>query len=175
MGGLPSREPLRPRGRRAGGRLLRSHPSRAALGRARRRRSASGSCLRALTTAARPSPAPRRRWRTARASLPGGFMLCLGTDFLHKNRIFALRLLAALREQAGLEREARARRDAHPARILARARAGIPRGARRAARGRAEHLGPSARRRRRGSSLTPARSSIRRCMRGSAWFRSSRP
>jgi glycosyltransferase involved in cell wall biosynthesis len=30
--------------------------------------------------------------------LAAGFMLCLGTDFLHKNRIFALRLLAALRE-----------------------------------------------------------------------------
>jgi glycosyltransferase involved in cell wall biosynthesis len=27
-----------------------------------------------------------------------GFLLCLGTDFRHKNRIFALRLLAALRE-----------------------------------------------------------------------------
>jgi glycosyltransferase involved in cell wall biosynthesis len=33
------------------------------------------------------------------ASLAAGFMLCLGTDFLHKNRIFALRLLAALRER----------------------------------------------------------------------------
>jgi len=32
------------------------------------------------------------------ASLAAGFMLCLGTDFLHKNRVFALRLLAALRE-----------------------------------------------------------------------------
>ncbi len=27
-----------------------------------------------------------------------GFMLCLGTDFRHKNRVFALRLLASLRE-----------------------------------------------------------------------------
>ncbi len=27
------------------------------------------------------------------------FLLCLGTDFLHKNRVFALRLLEALREQ----------------------------------------------------------------------------
>jgi glycosyltransferase involved in cell wall biosynthesis len=27
-----------------------------------------------------------------------GFLLCLGTDFRHKNRVFALRLLAALRE-----------------------------------------------------------------------------
>ena len=30
-----------------------------------------------------------------------GFLLCLGTDFRHKNRVFALRLLAALREQHG--------------------------------------------------------------------------
>src|SRR6202035_14903 len=33
------------------------------------------------------------------ASLAAGFLLCLGTDFRHKNRLFALRLLAALREQ----------------------------------------------------------------------------
>jgi glycosyltransferase involved in cell wall biosynthesis len=32
------------------------------------------------------------------SSLATGFLLCLGTDFRHKNRIFALRLLAALRE-----------------------------------------------------------------------------
>ncbi|HTA35140.1 MAG TPA: glycosyltransferase [Solirubrobacteraceae bacterium] len=30
-----------------------------------------------------------------------GFLLCLGTDFRHKNRLFALRLLAALRERHG--------------------------------------------------------------------------
>jgi glycosyltransferase involved in cell wall biosynthesis len=30
-----------------------------------------------------------------------GFLLCLGTDFRHKNRIFALRLLAALRDEHG--------------------------------------------------------------------------
>jgi glycosyltransferase involved in cell wall biosynthesis len=30
-----------------------------------------------------------------------GFMLCLGTDFRHKNRVFALRLLRALRERHG--------------------------------------------------------------------------
>jgi glycosyltransferase involved in cell wall biosynthesis len=30
-----------------------------------------------------------------------GFLLCLGTDFRHKNRVFALRLLAALRELHG--------------------------------------------------------------------------
>jgi glycosyltransferase involved in cell wall biosynthesis len=33
------------------------------------------------------------------ASLSAGFLLCLGTDFRHKNRLFALRLLASLREQ----------------------------------------------------------------------------
>ena len=37
------------------------------------------------------------------ASVGAGFMLCLGTDFLHKNRIFALRLLAALREHHNWE------------------------------------------------------------------------
>ncbi|MEA2313482.1 MAG: hypothetical protein QOI03_174 [Solirubrobacteraceae bacterium] len=30
-----------------------------------------------------------------------GFLLCLGTDFRHKNRVFALRLLAVLRERHG--------------------------------------------------------------------------
>jgi glycosyltransferase involved in cell wall biosynthesis len=33
------------------------------------------------------------------ASVASGFLLCLGTDFRHKNRLFALRLLASLREQ----------------------------------------------------------------------------
>jgi glycosyltransferase involved in cell wall biosynthesis len=33
------------------------------------------------------------------ASLESGFLLCLGTDFRHKNRVFALRLLLALRER----------------------------------------------------------------------------
>jgi glycosyltransferase involved in cell wall biosynthesis len=32
---------------------------------------------------------------------PEGFLLCLGTDFRHKNRLFALRLLAALRDEHG--------------------------------------------------------------------------
>ena len=32
-------------------------------------------------------------------ALADGFLLCLGTDFQHKNRLFALRLLEALREQ----------------------------------------------------------------------------
>jgi glycosyltransferase involved in cell wall biosynthesis len=34
-------------------------------------------------------------------STASGFLLCLGTDFRHKNRVFALRLLAALRERHG--------------------------------------------------------------------------
>jgi alpha-1,3-rhamnosyl/mannosyltransferase len=34
-------------------------------------------------------------------SLDAGFLLCLGTDFRHKNRLFALRLLAALRDRQG--------------------------------------------------------------------------
>jgi glycosyltransferase involved in cell wall biosynthesis len=32
---------------------------------------------------------------------PEGFLLCLGTDFRHKNRVFALRLLGALRDRHG--------------------------------------------------------------------------
>jgi glycosyltransferase involved in cell wall biosynthesis len=36
-----------------------------------------------------------------RAGTAEGFLLCLGTDFRHKNRIFALRLLAALRDEHG--------------------------------------------------------------------------
>ncbi len=35
---------------------------------------------------------------SAEKSPADGFLLCLGTDFRHKNRVFALRLLAALRE-----------------------------------------------------------------------------
>jgi glycosyltransferase involved in cell wall biosynthesis len=37
----------------------------------------------------------------AKSSLADGFLLCLGTDFRHKNRLFALRLLAALRAEHG--------------------------------------------------------------------------
>ncbi|HEY4812805.1 MAG TPA: glycosyltransferase, partial [Solirubrobacteraceae bacterium] len=37
------------------------------------------------------------------SSLADGFLLCLGTDFRHKNRLFALRLLAALRADHGWE------------------------------------------------------------------------
>lgn len=36
---------------------------------------------------------------SAAGSPAPGFLLCLGTDFRHKNRVFALRLLAALRER----------------------------------------------------------------------------
>jgi len=39
----------------------------------------------------------------AKSSLADGFLLCLGTDFRHKNRLFALRLLAALRAERGWE------------------------------------------------------------------------
>jgi glycosyltransferase involved in cell wall biosynthesis len=36
-------------------------------------------------------------------ALADGFLLCLGTDFRHKNRVFALRLLGALRDDHGWE------------------------------------------------------------------------
>jgi GT2 family glycosyltransferase len=46
-----------------------------------------------------PSEAPR----PPAAGLDEPFLLCLGTDFRHKNRLFALRLLEALRERHGWE------------------------------------------------------------------------
>ena len=60
------------------------------------RMSASGSCHRAWTTVPPSSRCGRRRCE--RQEPRQGFLLCLGTDFRHKNRVFALRLLAALRE-----------------------------------------------------------------------------
>jgi glycosyltransferase involved in cell wall biosynthesis len=40
---------------------------------------------------------------SAGGALADGFLLCLGTDFRHKNRLFALRLLAELRAEYGWE------------------------------------------------------------------------
>ena len=57
-----------------------------------------------------PMPAPPRRPAALGQSAGepdsadgdlSGFLLCLGTDFRHKNRVFALALLAALRERHG--------------------------------------------------------------------------
>jgi glycosyltransferase involved in cell wall biosynthesis len=50
--------------------------------------------------AAKPQ-APAALGEDPSASLSGGFLLCLGTDFRHKNRVFALRLLARLRDDHG--------------------------------------------------------------------------
>jgi glycosyltransferase involved in cell wall biosynthesis len=48
------------------------------------------------------APSEPRRPAALRAQAPlPGFLLCLGTDFRHKNRVFALRLLRALRERHG--------------------------------------------------------------------------
>ena len=47
--------------------------------------------------AASRAPSGADRW----ADRP--FLLCLGTDFLHKNRVFAIRLLAAMHERHGYE------------------------------------------------------------------------
>ncbi|HEY2180647.1 MAG TPA: glycosyltransferase [Solirubrobacteraceae bacterium] len=47
-----------------------------------------------------PSEPRRPAALGAQAPLPG-FLLCLGTDFRHKNRVFALRLLRALRDCHG--------------------------------------------------------------------------
>ena len=63
---------------------------------------------RARRRAARRRP-PRRgrgdraRARRAPSSRGAPFLLCLGTDFLHKNRVFALDLLAELRRAHGFE------------------------------------------------------------------------
>jgi glycosyltransferase involved in cell wall biosynthesis len=46
----------------------------------------------------RPPGEPVRPQGLPDRALESGFLLCLGTDFAHKNRVFALRLLAALRE-----------------------------------------------------------------------------
>jgi len=43
-----------------------------------------------------PLPPP-----SAKSLSEGPFLLCLGTDFRHKNRVFALRLLQALRDEQG--------------------------------------------------------------------------
>ena len=56
----------------------------------------------------RPPGEPRRPAGLDPASIGAsgaGFLLCLGTDFRHKNRIFALRLLCALRERHGWDGE----------------------------------------------------------------------
>jgi glycosyltransferase involved in cell wall biosynthesis len=51
---------------------------------------APGAPVRPSALDAGPGPAPT-----------AGYLLCLGTDFRHKNRVFALRLLATLRELHG--------------------------------------------------------------------------
>jgi glycosyltransferase involved in cell wall biosynthesis len=51
----------------------------------------------------RPRALDSRPWATSVGQGSPGFLLCLGTDFRHKNRPFALWLLAALRERHGWE------------------------------------------------------------------------
>jgi GT2 family glycosyltransferase/glycosyltransferase involved in cell wall biosynthesis len=53
------------------------------------------------TSSATPIPARRPPATEALGERP--MLLCLGTDFRHKNRVFALRLLEALRERHGWE------------------------------------------------------------------------
>lgn len=57
---------------------------------------ATDGSLLGLGVAASPPPEAHRLAR-------GGFLLCLGTDFQHKNRIFAFRLLEALTAVTGFE------------------------------------------------------------------------
>ena len=56
----------------------------------------------------------------------GPFLLCIGNDFRHKNRLFAIKLLAELRAR-GWDGSPRAGRRARRARLVARRRGGIPR------------------------------------------------
>ena len=79
--------------------------------------------------AARGRP-PRRRRPTREPVAPAGvegrpFLLCLGTDFLHKNRLFALRLFARAARAPRLRRPARVRRPARRARHLGRRGGGV--------------------------------------------------
>jgi glycosyltransferase involved in cell wall biosynthesis len=48
-----------------------------------------------------PAQAPEALAGDDERLLDDGFLLCLGTDFRHKNRLFALRLLATLRDEHG--------------------------------------------------------------------------
>jgi GT2 family glycosyltransferase/glycosyltransferase involved in cell wall biosynthesis len=48
-----------------------------------------------------PTPSDAQPPQGAQALADRPFLLCLGTDFRHKNRVFALRLLEALREEQG--------------------------------------------------------------------------
>jgi GT2 family glycosyltransferase/glycosyltransferase involved in cell wall biosynthesis len=50
---------------------------------------------------AQPAPGDAHPPSGAQALFEQPFLLCLGTDFRHKNRVFALRLLEALREEQG--------------------------------------------------------------------------
>ena len=101
LGGLPRGEPPRAVGGRARRRLLRAHARRAARRRARRARRGSASCRRGSTTARAGEPPRPAALDDAGRRADAGFLLCLGTDFRHKNRVFALRLLRALRERHG--------------------------------------------------------------------------
>ncbi len=105
----------------------------------------------------------------------GGFLLCLGTDFRHKNRLFALRLLAALRERHGWPGSLVLAGTHIPNGSSLRARAGLPGGAPAAARRAVVDLGAVDERREGvADRATRPLSSIPRYTRGSGWSRSSR-
>ncbi len=53
-----------------------------------------------VAVAERPGPAP---WPPGRVARDRDFILCLGADYRHKNRVFALRIAQALRAQHGWE------------------------------------------------------------------------
>ena len=144
------------RARRPRGVLLRTTPPRRARARSSSIPAGAGRPHRRRPRA-QPDVAPERPARAPRRSTERPFLLCLGTDFRHKNRVFALRLLEALREAARLGRAARARRPTRGQRLLGRRGGGVSRDAPRArARGRAR-CRRSARPRRRGCSSAAPR------------------
>ncbi len=71
--------------------------------------------------------APARPSGLAEDPPPEPYLLCLGTDFRHKNRLFALRLLRGAARASRLSGRAPVRRDARPARLLAGAGGRLPR------------------------------------------------
>ena len=102
------------------------------------------------------------------------FLLCLGTDFLHKNRVFAMEVFAALRERHAFQgRLVLAGRTPPRARPPRRRRCGAPRTP--GCRPTWSTSSPSRRPRRPGCTPTPRSSCTRPCARASGWCRSRRP
>ena len=120
--------------------------------------------------------APRASRSRPRASRAGPFLLCLGTDFLHKNHPFALELFERLRERHGFDGPARARRPARGAAARPRQRGGgVARARTRSSPPTSSRSASAPRPRRRGCTARPRSCSTPRRSRASASSRSRRP